>query len=340
MHVSGLRCLCSLACCLIAAPAVAEDVAVETVLTGLKRPCGVAVQPGGLPTRFQLFVSDTAAGRVVRMASDAPGRVAEAIAGFHAASGGNGPFNQVGPRGLLFLDDLQLVVASRDESVAAIRLYGLPADEHAIQADQPRQQLELPTGSGYGGYALARTRANEVVPGLLIATVVGAGNHGRLLQCRVQADFLGELQPFGGEQATGELRAPVAVTVSGSGYVVVGQTGALDASQDGKISIHNPADGATLLSLDTKLHDVVGLAYSPTTGNLYAADFSAAAPDDGGVHRIDDASRPGRPACRSVKIADIRRPTALAFGPDGALYVTAFGDTDDDGALVKITGGL
>jgi hypothetical protein len=52
----------------------------------------------------------------------------------------------------------------------------------------------------------------------------------------------------------------------------------------------------------------------------------------------------GRESCRPVKIAAIKRPTALAFTADGALYVTAFGDSagDDDGAkpagaLLRIT---
>ena len=84
----------------------------------------------------------------------------------------------------------------------------------------------------------------------------------------------------------------------------------------------------------TNLKQLVGLAYSPTSGSLYAADFA------GGIHRIDDASEPGRPACRTVKVADVSKPTALAFAPDGALYVVTFGSADDDGTLEVVTGNL
>ena len=88
-----------------------------------------------------------------------------------------------------------------------------------------------------------------------------------------------------------------------------------------------------------ELGAVVGLAYSSITGRLYAADFGRGeAP--GGIYRIDDDSQPGQPACRVVKIADIPRPTALAFAPDGTLYVTTFGDADNSGTLTALTGNL
>jgi hypothetical protein len=76
---------------------------------------------------------------------------------------------------------------------------------------------------------------------------------------------------------------------------------------------------------------------------LYAANFSATN-DRGGVYRIDDAGESGKPACRAVKVAEAARPTALAFAPDGTLYVVVLGGDDnkdkDSGALLKITGEL
>jgi DNA-binding beta-propeller fold protein YncE len=338
MHAFGRHCLSWLVWLLIAAPAVAEDAKVETVLNGLHHPSGVAVQPGGLSTRFQLFVSDTAAGRVIRLGSDASDGGIEVITGFPTTPIAKGPFGPLGPRGLLFVDDDQLVVAATGINGEAIRAYNVPEAGQVLRADQSRQQLKLDIRGSC--YAMARTRANEYVPDLLVVSFAAVGGRDVLLECRVQADFLGDLKLFGNEDAVLQLNAPMAVTVSASGYVVVGQAGALNASRDSKIAIHNPADGAMIVSFDAELHDVVGLAYSPATGNLYSVDFASAVPDDGGVYRIDDASSPGHPACRAVKVADVRHPTALAFGPDGALYVTAFGEADDDGALVKITGGL
>lgn len=338
MGTSGQFCLCCAVCLFVVAPTMAEDVAVETVLTGLADPSGVAVQPGGLPAAYQVYVSDAAAGRIVRMSSGAPGTATEVITGFPTATTGNGPLDRLGPRGLLFLDDSQLVVATGGPDGVVLRTYAVPGDGHALPATRSQQQLKRDVDGGC--YAMARTHPNQAVPDRLVVSFVGARGQDALLQCRVQADFLGDLSPFGGGNAPGQWRSPMAVTVSDRGYVVVGQAGALDASRDSTISFHSPADGATIVSVGTELHDVVGLAYSPSTGDLYAVDYAAAAADDGGVYRIDDVSSPGRPACKAVKVADVRRPAALAFGPDGTLYVTAVGQSGDAGKLVKVTGGL
>ena len=335
MRPRGKCSVIALACFLVAATVHADDVSVETIVTGLHRPCGVAVRPGGLPARFQLYVSDTAVGRVLRVASDAPDRAADAVTGFPKAAGDDGPLGQVGPRGLLFLDDYQLVVAMATAAGGTIRTYGIPSDRRPLSADDPRQELNLPSG---GGWAIARTRANDAVPDLLVITAIGAGQADRLLKCRVQADFLGNLQPFGPAPRTADLPAPVAVAVSSQGYVAVGR--AVDGAEPGAtITFHSPADGTLLLEVDTGLRRLVSLAYSAATGNLYALD-SPSATDQGGVYRIDDTSQPGRPSCTAVRVADVRRPTALACGPDGALYVTTLGDGAADGTLVKIAGGL
>ncbi|GAG33499.1 unnamed protein product, partial [marine sediment metagenome] len=118
----------------------------------------------------------------------------------------------------------------------------------------------------------------------------------------------------------------------------------------GHSSRHESAEGSTLtfivqptrevaLRLQTDLHDLVALAYSPS-GQLYAADFAANDVVAGGIYRIDDARADGRQTCRSVKIASITHPLAMAFTPDGHLYVTAFGEGENakQGSLLKITG--
>ena len=81
------------------------------------------------------------------------------------------------------------------------------------------------------------------------------------------------------------------------------------------------------------------MAYSPITGALYAADFGGSR-GGGGIYRLEDASELGKPACRMVKVADMSKPTALAFAPDGALYVTTFGTSDNDGSIEALTGDL
>ena len=336
MRFLGRCCIVTLACLLIATAVCAEDVVVETLITGLHRPCGVAVQPGGLPVRHQVYVADTGAGRVIHFASNSPGRVLDVVTGFPAAAGGAGPFDQPGPRGLMFLDEYQLAVATANTRGSTISTYRVPGDLRAVSANEARQELPLPSSA----WTLARTRANEAVPDLLVVTAIGRGSDRGLLQCRVQADFLGTVEPFGNRTDAGKSPLPVAVAVSPRGYVVVGWSATNGTSPHAAISVHNPANGAVLLRLNSTLRKIVAFAYSPGTGNLYAADYAAGSGDDGGIYRIDDASRPGDPACEAVKVASVRRATALAFGPNRAMYVTTYGDGDADGTLVKITGKL
>jgi hypothetical protein len=103
---------------------------------------------------------------------------------------------------------------------------------------------------------------------------------------------------------------------------------------DHRLVFLNPLDGKVELELGSDLSSICGLAYNPTGGNLYAASF------DGGIYRIDDASEPGKPACRTVKITEVSRPTGLAFAPDAALFVTTLGTGDNDGTLQFVTGDL
>jgi hypothetical protein len=83
------------------------------------------------------------------------------------------------------------------------------------------------------------------------------------------------------------------------------------------------------------------VAYSAKSGNLYAL-ATAYGKDVQGLFRVDDAREPGEQQIIATNLADIKRATAMAFAPDGALYVTTLGeeDEDDDGALLKVTGNL
>ena len=144
------------------------------------------------------------------------------------------------------------------------------------------------------------------------------------MKARVQAGVVGTPRAFGPADSAHE---PRAATTSPSGRFIVGDA-------DGRLLFYNPIDGEVELAMPTDLRQLTGLTYNPTSGNLFAADFA------GGVYRIEDASEAGRPACRAVKIADVNRPTALAFAPDGSLYVVTFGDRDDNGTLTVLSGDL
>jgi hypothetical protein len=75
---------------------------------------------------------------------------------------------------------------------------------------------------------------------------------------------------------------------------------------------------------------------------LYAANAPTTDDAKAGIYRIDGATNGGAPACKAVKVADARNPTALTFAADGALYVATSSSPKDSkgGTLLKLTGGL
>ncbi len=303
----------------------AETASVDTVLKDLHRPCGVAVRPGGTAARYEVFVAESGAGRVLRWSNLVPKQAVDVVTGFKTQAAAD-PLHQTGPLALWFLDPGLLVVGTtRDSGGDFVRAYELPDDEKVLAAETTSESTS--TSDRLGGTtcsAMTRARANEFVPDMLVLVIRDADGHARLMKARVQAGIVGAPQPFGPKEDT---ESPRAVTISNSGRIVVGYAG-------GRLAFYNPSDGKVELALATKLKQLVGLAYSPITDSLYAADFA------GGVHRIDDASEPGHPTCRTVKVADVGKPTALAFAPDGALYVVTYGSGDDNGTLEVVTGDL
>ena len=75
----------------------------KTVWDDLNNPCGVAVQPG----TGHVFVSDSAAGRVIRIVK---GKLEDVITGFPQDIYGKGPMYDIGPLGLAFPSQDTLVV--------------------------------------------------------------------------------------------------------------------------------------------------------------------------------------------------------------------------------------
>jgi DNA-binding beta-propeller fold protein YncE len=134
----------------------------------------------------------------------------------------------------------------------------------------------------------------------------------------------------------------VGIALSKNGDIVIGQCGEVNKPQDSLLTFYSAKTGKMLLNLETKLYDITGLAYSPKTGLLYATDFAWMKPDEGGLFRLD-ASQDG---VKTTKIASLDKPTALAFAPDGTLYITVVGPKGENenaskqGKLLKIAPGL
>jgi hypothetical protein len=320
--------------------------AVETVIANLDNPASVAVRPGWTATGpFELYIAESGAGQVVRLMSDNATSATPAVTGFPLKRLDGDPGFEVGPLGLEFLSRNRLAVGTGGLGAGAdlVRVYALPDDNAAI----PYEKADHSAGPVAPG---SRSKAGEGVffslaktdKALFVAPHSG-DDQGWILKALLDANRAAALEPAMATRATAGVPSPAAVTVDPRPqhhYLVVGQRGLPTAERDSRLTMYSPTSGAVALNLNAGLRDIFALAYSPT-GDLYAADFSSAQPDEGGVFRLEAARVDGRESCRAVKIAGVVRPTALAFTADGALYVTAFGARSDDdrpsGALLKVT---
>lgn len=336
-------------------PAVAEPAdessqyAVETLAADLDNPCGLVLRPGapaGGP--HELFFSNSGAGEVVRVSTDNPAVRLPVVTGFPLGKLAlDGP-RSVGPLGLEFLTRTKLVVGTGDLGPGRdlIHVYALPADAAPLAHDAVDHTVgpvsaEARSQTGEGVF-FALARIEDELDKALYATSAGDADAGWVLKASMAGNKLADLQPFIATRRVTGAAAPSAITVNPKAhahYLVIGQRGEPGAERDSRLAFYGPSSGTPALVLNLGLYDVLGLAYSPG-GELFALDDAAADPAAGGVYRIDAAMVDGRQSTRAVKIAAIERPTSLTFTPDGALYVTAFGQTASEnptGQLVKIT---
>ena len=328
-----------------------DQYTVETLLTGLDNPCGVVIRnpiADGAP--YEIFVAESGAGRILRVTSDKPSELIPAVTGIPVDSYGDAekdePEYRIGPLGMVFMTQTKLVVgtAGLPQGEDLIVVYSLPADGSPLAYDQQDHAVgPIPVGpkttSGEGNYyGLAKT------DDALFVTSNGDDDEAWVLKARITANKLFDLQPFIATKRLVGTTGPTAATVNpkkNSHYLVISQMADLEKERDSLITFYSPQSGKLAMNLQTGLYDISGLAYSPTD-NLYAVDVVRADPALGGVYRIDAAQVEGRASCRAAKIASAERPTALAFGPDGAMYVTALGtrqapDGEPTGVLLKIT---
>jgi hypothetical protein len=315
---------------------------VTTVLSGLDNPWGLAVRPGRKPDGpHELFVAESGAGQVIRLATDQPEEFDEAIVGFPIHSLAVSPATRVGPLGLALLTRTKLIVTGSlgEDDKRGVRVYVLPGDNTQLTYEEPDHSVELQQSSG----------SSQLAPDFLMAvasdetaayiTLVGASDTGQVLKADIERNRLETLRPFARHRSSSQLEAPGGIAFTPSDrppFLVVSEQGSFETPHDSRITFLALDDGRRILSLVTGLHDIVGLAYAPS-GQLYAVDCSWHDPGQGGVYRLDDARLAGRQVCRAVKVASVERGVALAFAPDGALYVTALGkDFKKNGSVIKI----
>jgi hypothetical protein len=331
------------------ATVLAAEAKVQTILSGLQSPSGVAVRPNSATSQYEVFIADRGAGRVVQISSETPDKSVDAIVGFAT----NKPANESSATGpgvdsIFFLDHARLVVAGGEQNEKPFaRLYDLTDADAALNADESKQEVES-TNDGnksepaiHSFHDVARTQPNDRVADVLVMAAGSDNKEGDTLwKVPVRASTLGDIAIPVAVKEPDRRETINGVAVGPEGYIVTACSKGVNWNQPSSLRYLSPIDGHVVLAIDTELQRISALAYSPKTGNLYVANQG---PNKAaGIYRIDDATQPGKPTCKVVKIAEAARPTALAFGPDGALYATVLGKEGDKdaGALLKITGDL
>jgi DNA-binding beta-propeller fold protein YncE len=318
-----------------AATLVAADPAVETVVDGLYNPSGVAVQP----ETGDLFVSDSGAGRVIRVVD---GKAQDVIVGFSKDVYGKGPMFDIGPLGLVFLNKDTLVVGGGDkpDGEELLRVFTVPAaGSPAIQAGDAVASFNMPATDDVKGegnfYGLAATKQ------AIFVTCNGDDTKGWVSRASIQKGKVTDFKRFLATKEATDVDAPVAATISPKGQLVVGQGGEVTVPKDSLLTFYNAKTGKMLLNLPTGLYDITGLAYSGDGKTLFATDFAWMATAEGGLFQLVSTNDNGKQAIEAKKLVSLDKPTALAIQGD-TIYVTVFGTPAEgsdakSGKLVKVT---
>lgn len=302
----------------------------QVVLEGLNNPCGLAIQP----ETATLFIADSGNHKIVKVVD---GKAVDVITDFPADVYGKGPMVNIGPLGLLFLDKNTLVVGGGGlpDGEELLRVYTLPEDGQPIKADAMSASFALAAEGDVLGegnfYALAASGDGIYV------TSNGDDAKGWVAKATFNGNTVSGFERYlATKEATG-VDAPVGITVSPDGYLVVTQMGEVDASADSLITFYDAASKEMLMNVEVGLHDLAAIAYSKR-GQMYVLDYSWAEPIQGGLFQVleDKTQESG---VRTKKISALDKPTAMVFDASGNLFITVIGEAADgnsQGKLIQI----
>lgn len=307
----------SLALCVLIATEVWSQIQTPDVLVNdLKNPCGVTVQP----TTGTIFVSDTGRGRVLslilrstdEMIVDFPLSEFELDAGI-----------VLGPLGLAFRgkDTLLVGTGGSPDGEDGISIFDVSRKKKdPLKAEDADAVLKLVSDSTYPPegdfFSLALTRT------ALYATCAGDVEQGWLARAELRVGEINNFRRYIPTRPLSRTIGPSAVCISPDGHVTVAQMGLRDKPGDSMLTFYSPA-GELLDKFQTGLNDIVALAYGPRNKRLYALDFNWANPREGGLYKL--VAVDSQQGCEARLIANLQRPTAMAFDRNGNLCVTICG---------------
>lgn len=313
----------------------------KVLVTNLENPSGVAVDPAS----GQVFIASRY-GVYRYNPTTTPHSMNLEIVDGQKDVYGKGPKYDIGPLGLTIKGDWLIVGdGSRPDGEELVRIYKFTAEPPAKPLNEDTAAFTL--GPIKAGEESAKGEGNfygvAVVGDSIFVTCNGDDTKGWIARAEIKDGVPGKLTPFIATKEVLEVDAPAAATVSPDGKeLVVSQMGEITVPGDSLLTFYNPTDGKLIRSLKTGLSDVVGLAYSPKSGKLYATDFSWIDTTKGALYRLDIEGENVTP----VKIIDLDKPAGIAFDKEGKrLYVTVFGTGEEGaeispGTLIAIDGDL
>ncbi|MEL7497029.1 MAG: hypothetical protein AAFN77_05425 [Planctomycetota bacterium] len=314
----------------LASCTIAQDATPVLVVDGLNNPTSVAIHPA----TGDVFVAESGSQRVVRIVDRKPQPV---IVDFGKDAFGKDPIYTIGPLSLLFLNDDVLVVGGGGHPDGEDLIYGfnLPkADASPVNADDAKlgkltlaSKDEVPAEGDF--FAMAKGSKGIYV------TCNGDDKKGWIARAIFNQEYrlTGLTRNIATVDVT-QTTAPMAITISPQGHVVVGQMGKTEKAKDSLLCFYSE-EGAHLDTFKLGMFDITGLAYGPKHGRLFATDFSWTDPKQGGLYKII-ATKTDQ-GCKAKLMQRLERPTSLAFAKNGDLYVTLAGDPSaekPDGKLI------
>jgi len=341
-------CLTAL-CALCLQPAAAQDdkVKLKHLVSNLESPSGVAIQPKTghvfIASRYGIYRYDPAAHKVYLEINAYPTDVY-----------GKGTYEtqtkfDIGPLGVAFMNDDHLVVGdgSRPDGSEFVRIYKINAKPAEPDKYVKEDAAAYTLGPIKPGEKSAKGEGNfygiAVGAGAIFATCNGDDTKGWVAKAEIKDGKPGTLELSIATKVQTGVDAPVPITFSPDGKLVIGQMGEMNKPGDSLLTIYDAKTGKLEKKYETGISDIAGLAYSPKTKKLYCTEFGWTdgvkkdpAEKIGGLYElVIDGD-----AVTKKKIIALDHPAAIAFDEDGKLYVTLFGTKAADDKSEKSPGGL